>query len=105
MMMSGAESEITGVDQGRRKIRLIEGNAKCRYLKNLPVKGICGRRIILSEAPSPPMTPYSPPPYTRYTCIPYILIHTGKGSGLEELTRDKVRGAIVLKACRNYQHD
>jgi hypothetical protein len=26
-----------------RKIRLIECNAKCRYLKNLPVKGLCGR--------------------------------------------------------------
>jgi hypothetical protein len=26
-----------------RKIRLIEGNAKCRHLKNLIVKGLCGR--------------------------------------------------------------
>jgi hypothetical protein len=27
----------------RRKIRLIEGNAKCRHIKNLPVKGLCVR--------------------------------------------------------------
>jgi hypothetical protein len=30
----------------RRKIRLIECNAKCRYLKNWPVKGLCGRCFI-----------------------------------------------------------
>jgi hypothetical protein len=27
----------------RRKIRLIEGNAKCRHQKKLPMKGRCGR--------------------------------------------------------------
>ncbi len=27
----------------RRKIKLIEVNAECRHLKNLPVKGLCGR--------------------------------------------------------------
>jgi hypothetical protein len=27
----------------RRKIRLIEGNAKCRHLKNLPVSGLWDR--------------------------------------------------------------
>ncbi len=27
----------------RRKVRLIEGNVNCRHLKNLPVKGLCGR--------------------------------------------------------------
>ncbi len=30
----------------RRKIRLIESNAKCRYSKKfLPVKGLCGRYL------------------------------------------------------------
>jgi hypothetical protein len=29
-----------------RKIRLIECNAKCSYLKNLPVKGFCARCFI-----------------------------------------------------------
>jgi hypothetical protein len=55
----------------RRKIRLIEGIAKCRHLKNLPVK----EGIYLSEAQNP-----IPPPFTLYTCIQYTYsIHTGKG--------------------------
>jgi hypothetical protein len=49
------------------------------------------------------MTPYSPP-YTLFTCIQYAYsFHTGKGGG--ELTREKVRGAVVRKAGRKYQHD
>jgi hypothetical protein len=31
-----------GFGFSRRKIRLIESNAKCRYLKYWPVKGLCG---------------------------------------------------------------
>ncbi len=46
------ERQITG-----RKIILMESNVKCRYLKNCPVKGLCGRSLICREAPSPPMTP------------------------------------------------
>jgi hypothetical protein len=56
----------------------------------------------LSEAFSPPMASYSsPPPLRALThCIRVysILIHTGKGG---ELTREKVRGAIVHKTDRN----
>ncbi len=38
--------------------------------------------VYLSEAPSPPMTPYSSPPCTLYSIRVYnILIHTGKGGG------------------------
>ncbi len=51
MMMSGAESEITGVCQGRGKIRLIECNAKCRYLTKLACKGTLLPMSYLSEAP------------------------------------------------------
>jgi hypothetical protein len=43
----------------------------------------------MSEAPSPPMTPYSPP-YTLYSIRVYVhctvyskLIHTGRGGGEE----------------------
>jgi hypothetical protein len=49
----------------------------------------------LSEAPSPPMTPWYV--YTIY------LITYGRGGG--ELTKEKVRGAIDHKAARKYQHD
>ncbi len=64
----------------RRKIRLIESHAKCRYLKKLTLKGTLWQVFYLSEAPSPPMTSYSPPPYTLYCIRVYsILIHTKKG--------------------------
>jgi hypothetical protein len=59
----------------------------------------------LSEAPSLPMTPYSTPPplhTVQYTCIQYTYSHREGGRGVE-LTREKVRGAIVHKA--KYQHD
>jgi hypothetical protein len=70
-----------------RKIRLIESNAKCRYLKNRPVKGLWGRCFICL-----PILP--PPPYTLYSIrVNSILIQTGKGG--VELTREKVRGAVV----------
>ncbi len=66
-----------------------------------------GVLVYLSEAPSPPMTPYPSPPYTLYTCIQYTYSHKEKGGGVGggELTREKVRGAIVHKAGRKYQHD
>jgi hypothetical protein len=38
----------------RRKIRLIESNAKCRYLKKLTCKRTFAAGVYLSEAPSPP---------------------------------------------------
>ncbi len=52
----------------------------------------------LSKAPSPPMTPYFPP-YTLYSVYVYTvyLFTQGRGEGVE-LTREKVRGAIVHKA-------
>jgi hypothetical protein len=77
----------------RRKIRLIESNAK------LTCKGNMRQVFYLLEAPSPPMTP--PPPQSL--SVVSILIHTERGGG-GELTSEKVRGAIVHKAGRKYQH-
>ncbi len=74
-------------DAKRRKITLIESNAKCRYLKKLTCKETVRQVFYLSEAPSPPMTPYPP----------------ARRGG--ELTGEKVRGALVHKAGRKYQHD
>ncbi len=63
------------VHLGRRQIRLIECTAKCRYLKKLTSKETLRQVFYLSEAPSPHVTPYSPPPYTLYTCIQYTYSH------------------------------
>jgi hypothetical protein len=46
--------------------------------------------VYLSAAPSPPMTPDTP--FTHCILVYSILIHTGKGEGVEQ-TRKKVRGA------------
>ncbi len=84
----------------RRKIRLIGSNAKRRYLKKLTCKETLRQMFHLSEAPSPPMSQYSPP-YTLYTCIQYT--YSQREGGEEgDLTREKVRGAIVHKAGRKY---
>jgi hypothetical protein len=72
------------------------------FEKKLTCKVTLRQVFYLSEAPSPPMTPY-PPLFTLYTCIQYIYSHREGGRG--ELTREKVRGAIVQKAGRKYQHD
>jgi hypothetical protein len=42
----------------------------------------------------------------KFTCkgtLRQVFIHTEKGRG--ELTREKVRGALVHKAGRKYEHD
>jgi hypothetical protein len=49
------------------------------------------------------MTPILPP-LTHCIRVYSVLIHTEKGWGAE-LTREKVRGAIVHKAGRKYHHD
>ncbi len=88
----------------RRRTRLIESSAKCRYLKKLTCKGTLLQVFYLPEALSPPMTP-CPPLHTEFYHTVYFFTH-GRGDG-GELTRDweKVRGAIVHKAGRKYQHD
>ncbi len=48
-------------------INFIDTKAKCRHLKNWPVRDFVAG-VYLSEAPSPPppMTPYSPPTYCMH---------------------------------------
>jgi len=65
--------------RGRRKIRLIEGNAK-----NCPIKGLC-RRFYLSEAKNP-----IPPPL--YTLCTVYLFTPGRGEGEEVNQREGERG-------------
>jgi hypothetical protein len=63
-------------------------------LTKLTCKGTLRQVFYLYEAPSPPMTPY-PPSYTLYMST---YREGGRGG---ELTREKVRGAIVHKPGRN----
>jgi hypothetical protein len=56
----------------------------------------------LSEAPSPPMTPYSSLPLThckRVYTVQYTYSHWEGGGG--ELTREKVKGQFFIKPVEN----
>ncbi len=66
-------------------INFIDTNAKCRHLKKLPVKGLCGSCLSFL-GPSPLMTIY--PPLQR---ILYVLIRTGKG-----VVMSKTKGQIFF---------
>jgi hypothetical protein len=65
------------VSTNRRKIKLIEGNAKCRHLKQLTCKGTL-RQVFICLRPSPP---YPPSPFILYTCIQYTYSHREGGRG------------------------
>jgi hypothetical protein len=79
---------IIAGNQWTKKMGLIEGNAKCCHLKNLPVKGLCGRCLSVWGA-----EPHAPLP-TVYVYTVYLFT---RGGG-ESWTREKVRGATVHKA-------
>ncbi len=72
----GAESLV------RWKIRLIEGNAKCRHLKNLNCKKTLRQVFICLQNTLPP------PPYTLFTCIQYTYSHREDGEGGESNQRE-----------------
>jgi hypothetical protein len=54
--------------------------------------------------PLPSYDPILPPLHTVYVYTVYLFTQGGGGRG-GELTREKVRGAIVQKDGRKYQHD
>ncbi len=62
------------VSSSRRKIRLIEDNAKCRHLKNWSVQGLCGRCLSVWGP-----EPYPPPLHTVYVRVNGILFTQGSG--------------------------
>ncbi len=69
--------KVRGIN--RSKISLIENNAKIRFLKRLTCKGTSLHCFNLSEAPSPPMTPYSPLLQTVYVYTVYFFTQGGGG--------------------------
>ncbi len=84
-----------GDTSARRKLRLIEGNAKCRHLKNGLVKGLCGR--CLSAWGS---EPHNPPSnlHTVYVYRVYLFIQGRGGGRVEPETRGKgQQGRVQLR--------
>jgi hypothetical protein len=89
--------------KNRRNITVIQNKAKCRSKKKYlerdfaaGVLSVCG--LLPSYDPI-----LHPPPLHIVYVYPVYLFTQGRGVG--ELTRKKVRGAIVHKAGRKYQHD
>ncbi len=84
----------------RRKIRFIEGNAKC-HLKDKPVKGLCGRCLSVWGP-----EPHNPPPLTHCIRVYNILIHTEKGGMGQSWTRKKGwEGQQLKRLGRKLQHE
>ncbi len=88
----------------RRKIRLIESNAKCGHLKKLTCEGTF-RQVFIRQRPrtSPPCTL----PLTHCISVYNILIHMEKRGMRGELNQPERRGVgqHFTKLGRKYQHD
>ncbi len=79
------------IPAGRRKIRLIEGNEKCRHIKKWLVRDFAAD-IYLPDAP---LT------HTEYIHIPIpVLIHRGRGVNRGEGQQGRVQ---ITKGGRKYQ--
>ncbi len=76
----------TLIRANRRRIRLIEGNAKCRHIKNWLVKGFLGRCLSFWGP-----EPIYHSPYTLYICYTVYFFTQGRGGG--SWAREKGRGA------------
>ncbi len=81
----------------RRKIRLIEGNAKFRHLSKLSSKGILWQMFICPR----PKTPHPPPLHTVYV---YTVTYSHREGGRVEPER-RLEGQQFTKLGRKYQHD
>jgi hypothetical protein len=83
------------LSRARRKIRLIEGDEKCRHLKKLTCKKDFAAGFNLSEAQNLP-----PPLDTVYVYTVYLFTQGSGGEG-ESWTREKVRGKSSLSWVEN----
>jgi hypothetical protein len=81
----------------RKKIRLIEGNAKCLHIKKLTSNGTL-RQVFICLRPRPHI-----PPYTLYTCIQYTYSHREGGGRVKPERR--LWEQQFTKLGRKYQHD
>ncbi len=83
---------------GRRKIRLKECNAKCRHLKKLPVKGLCGRCLTV-WGPEPHNAP------TLHTVHVYTVYLFTKGRGRRVEPERRLEVQTFTKLGRKYQQN
>ncbi len=81
----------------------MEGNAKCRHLKNLSIKGDFAPGVCLSEAPSNSMTPYLPLLHIVYV-FQYTYSHRDGGEEGRVEPERRLEGQRVTKLGRKYQH-
>jgi hypothetical protein len=81
----------------RRKIRLIESNAKCRHLKLICKRTL--RQVFICLRPEP----LTPPPPTYFTHS--MFIHTGMGWGGTVEPERRLEGQHFTQLGRKYQHD
>ncbi len=83
---------VTGMLGKHRKTH--RKHAKCRHVKNWPVKGLCGRCLFV-WFPEP-----HPPPPTHCLCLYKNIQYTysNREGGGESWTREKGSGATVYKA-------
>jgi hypothetical protein len=73
MSVGRYKKNLTVYEYDRSKIRLIDGNAKCRHLKKLTCKETLRQAFICLR----PRNTY--PPNTLYTCIQYTYLHREGG--------------------------
>ncbi len=72
-----------------KKIRLIENNAKCRYIKKLTCNGTLRQVFYLSEAPLLSYDPILPPPFTHCILVyKYNYSHREGGGALTIMQRE-----------------
>jgi hypothetical protein len=76
------------ISWSRRRIRLIEGNTKCRHLKKITFKGTLKHVFICLRN----RAPYSLPPLHTLNVYIHIFVHIGKGEGGELNQREGSRG-------------
>ncbi len=92
-------ADSPAITMHRRKIRLIEGNAKCRHLKKWTFKGTLQQVFICMRA----RKPYPPPLlHTVYLYTEHLLTQRRVEV---RWSREKVRRATVHKAGSMYKRD
>jgi hypothetical protein len=87
----------------RRKIRLIviEGNAKCRYLKKVTCRRDFAAGVYLAEAQNPIPPPFHTVAHTAYVYALYLFTQ-GRGEGGRVGPERRLEGQQLTKLYRSF---